>query len=105
MFVLSCSDKDDLVSLQAAGVVSSLCRMVDDSGDNISTQLQNFWIIEEPSSYKSTYTADELACESFFIATTERDTNSRYHVRLHFKHMTPPIFKNYYELAHKRNLT
>uniref|UniRef100_A0A8D8WIH7 Integrase catalytic domain-containing protein n=1 Tax=Cacopsylla melanoneura TaxID=428564 RepID=A0A8D8WIH7_9HEMI len=59
------------------------------SEDNLSTQLQKFWEVEELPRPKPKNPEDEL-CEQHFIDTHTRAADGRYILRLPFKNLLPP---------------
>lgn len=52
------------------------------SFESLSKQIQQFWVAEEINSPLPILTKEEQACENFFVATTKRDENGTFIVRL-----------------------
>ena len=52
------------------------------SFESLSKQIQQFWVAEEINSPLPILTKEEQACENFFVATTKRNENGTFIVRL-----------------------
>lgn len=57
---------------------------------NEDNMLKKFWEIEENINLKRILTPEEKRCEELYDATTSRDVNGRYIVRLPFQEENPP---------------
>ncbi|XP_033230041.1 uncharacterized protein LOC117181469 [Belonocnema kinseyi] len=62
--------------------------------DNLSSQLDNFWRIEEGEDRRY-FSKEEEACENQFSANVQRDSSGKYVVRLPFKEQKEDLGNSY----------